>query len=87
MLKDTLSSLRETTTGCRIKHLIDHLEKDDATALIDAIRNPRISIRAIASAVSDEGITISRDSVNKGRQCANNPKICKCGTFKESNKK
>ena len=81
MLAGKLNTLEQRISGCRMKDIMGSLDKEDAQALDSAIRNQAVSIRGICNALKSEGIAVSRDSIAKGRDCANNPTSCKCGTF------
>ena len=78
MLADKLKSLGSTVQSCRIDTILKTLTKEDASAFVDALRNPRISVRSLSAALTSEGHSVSRDSIAKGRMCALNPSTCKC---------
>jgi hypothetical protein len=62
------------------------LGKDDAQALNSAIQNPVVSIRGIHKALRSEGITVSRETIAKGKDCSVNATNCKCGLFLKGSK-
>ena len=86
MLASKLNTLETRSSGCRLNDIMTSLSKDDAQALNSALRNPRVSIRGIHNALRSEGVTISRETITKGRDCSMNATNCSCGLFAEGGK-
>jgi hypothetical protein len=86
MLASKLNTLETQSSGCRLKDIMASLGKDDAQALNSAIQNPVVSIRGIHKALRSEGITVSRETIAKGKDCSVNATNCKCGLFLKGSK-
>jgi len=81
MLADKLNAInsRSQKHQCRIPHILTELSTDDKTALIGALADSTVSIRAICETLRTEGIPVSRDAMTRGRLCITGAYPCKCG--------
>lgn len=81
MLADKLNTIGETHTKCRVGRVCDDLPNDDRIALLGAISNKAIPIRSIVRILSEEGVSVSRDSIDAARRCSTGLVQCRCNIF------
>lgn len=82
MLSEKINLLQQraiSTKTCHFANTVSAMPQSDRDALIDALVTGSVSMRALERLLSEEGFRIGRDSLNKGRMCALNNQICKCG--------
>jgi hypothetical protein len=88
MLSEKLGAIssRSDKAQCRIPQVLKDLPNDDKSALIAALVNTNVSVRAICNALNEEGITVSRDAVTRARLCVTDSYPCKCDLPKTGEK-
>lgn len=80
MLKDRLkSALAEAnkTEMCRLAQVASDMDDETRTVFISVLQNRAISGRSIWSTLRDEGITVSRETINVQRKCMTT-EACTC---------